>query len=167
MIISLWDALTHLRCVPWYPIDWKRSKICNESMNVQCKVSLNQSTWTGPSKMVVFLCFGFQPSLETMSKTGGRHSWHRRQRWHGGGGGRGWSRSGRGRLSLGKCMKKSVMMIDSLSCGKIIPGFFWGGVFVNGETWRYLIFGILLSSRLGASGFPSREPSNNLFLFPF
>ena len=40
-------------------------------MNVQCEVSLNQSTWTGPSKMVVFLCFGFQPSLETMSKTGG------------------------------------------------------------------------------------------------
>lgn len=124
-------------------------------------INLNRSF-----KMVVFLCFDFQPSLETMSKTGGGHLWHRRQRWHGGGGGRGWSRSGRGRLSLGKCMKKSVMMIDSLSCGKIIPDFFWGMFFfVNGETWRYLIFGIIFSSRLGASGFPSREPSNNLFLF--
>ena len=123
-------------------------------------INLNRSF-----KMVVFLCFDFQPSLETMSKTGGGHLWHRRQRWHGGGGGRGWNRSGRGRLSLGKCMKKSVMMIDSLSCGKIIPDFFWGMFFfVNGETWRYLIFGIIFSSRLGVSGFPSREPSNNLFL---
>lgn len=49
---------------------------------------------------------------------------------------------------------------------KNYPGFFWGMFFFfHGETWRYLIFGILFSSRLGVSGFPSREPSNNLFLF--
>ena len=70
-IISLWDALTHLPCVPWYLIDSKRSKICNESMNVQCEVSLNQSTWTGPSKWSCFFVLISNLPLKRCQKLGG------------------------------------------------------------------------------------------------